>query len=1530
MKNVFRLVSILAALLFSLAPTHAATFTVSNTNDSGAGSLRQAITDADALAGRDEIVFAQGANQTFATRQTITTTGSQLQVNSDLSITGSRAGVTIANNQPGEDALQILGGTVVLADLTFDGDDDGVRSDGVLTVRRCTFRDSEFGLFPISGSARVQNCTFTRITSDAVFGNLPVSIDSSTLSGNRNAVSRNGAVTVTNSIIAGNTDSTSGITDGGNNIIGGDALAAGLENSGPNSPILKDNGGPTFTIDLLSGSPAIDRGNSSMPFDQRGRLRPFDNPNSSNGGGNLGDIGAVEQGSTTELQAGPSFVVTKLADTADSACTFADCSLREAIIAANGAAGDDVITVPAGVYTLTRTGTGEDAALTGDFDIASNGKVTINGAGARSTIVEAGTVGGANGNGIDRVFEVLSGGNLVVDGLTVRNGKAANGGGIRTNGGGTVTLRNSTLRDNSASFGGGISNSGDLTIQRSTLSSNSASSNGGGISNGGPILIQDSTLGDNSASGAGGGIQSNGTVTIQRSTLSGNSAPTGGGGIRNISGGTLNLGNSLVAGNSGGIGPDIRGDVNSEGYNLIGNASGAIITGNTTGNQTGVDPLLGELGDNGGPTETFLPQSGSPAIDKANATDADQRGVTRPRDDLRINNASGGNGSDIGALEVVVIDPAGASGLVVTTNADAVASDGLISLREAIGNANENGDQSDITFASNVTGAITLASPLEISLSLSVAGPGAKVLALSGGGATRHFFIQTGASATISGLTLRDGRANDSGMGAASPSTRSGGSILNEGTLVLLDCALSGNRAVGAVPSNSFEEGDTFGRGGAIQNTGVATLRRCTLSNNIAQGGPSGGGASSGAILSGSQPNHSLTMDSCTLSGNMALATARTNSTSGFSPGSLGGAISVSGGTALLQNVTIAGNSAQTAEQEGFSNGGGLSVGNATLTLQNSLIAGNSARKAGNAPGAGPDLSGQASGNFNLLGNASGATLGGSNNQIGVDAKLGPLADNGGPTDTFALLTGSPAINAGNSAEDVDQRGAARPQGASDDIGALEMQLLSIGNVTEAEGFDGKNITFTVTLSSTSTRDVTVGYSTADGTATAGTDYVSATNQTLTIPAGQTKGDISIGIIGDTIVEADETFTVALSNVSNAAITGATGTGTIQNDDSEPRSLVVTTTSDSSTNIDGETSLREALIFANEKSGEDTITFDATVFETRQTITLGSGSPLPAVTGELILTGPDAGVEVTGRVGPNNALFSVGSGARASSTKLFFRGSKTGVRNNGTFTLSDGGFTGSTTNMENNGTATLVRCLVGQSSVGVQNNKTLTADGATFTGNTNALVNASGATAMVRTSTFSGNAAAVTNSGTMTLSNSTLGQNGDAVRNQGGSAIVLQSTLVGNSNGVLNSGGANLRLLRATVAGNGDGLRLSGSGTAELRSTLLVGNGTNLIGTPSSGGSNLTDVTAQVAGLETDGNGFPLLKPNGGPTATVALLSGSRAIDRGEVGIKSGNDQRGAEFPRVMNGRADIGAFEFQTPIAPQNLRETAPSGGSS
>ena len=111
---------------------------------------------------------------------------------------------------------------------------------------------------------------------------------------------------------------------------------------------------------------------------------------------------------------------------------------------------------------------------------------------------------------------------------------------------------------------------------------------------------------------------------------------------------------------------------------------------------------------------------------------------------------------------------------------------------------------------------------------------------------------------------------------------------------------------------------------------------------------------------------------------------------------------------------------------------------------------------------------------------------------------------------------------------------------------------MSIADAGRLEGDAGTaNLGFTVTLSKASASPVSVGYATSNGTATAGSDYVAGSG-TVTFAAGQTSQTVNVGVIGDTAVESDETFTVTLSNPSGATLSKTTATGTILNEDVAP------------------------------------------------------------------------------------------------------------------------------------------------------------------------------------------------------------------------------------------------------------------------------------------------------------------------------------------------------------------------------------------
>jgi CSLREA domain-containing protein len=300
------------------------------------------------------------------------------------------------------------------------------------------------------------------------------------------------------------------------------------------------------------------------------------------------------------------FTVTKTNDTNDGTCD-ADCSLREAIIAANSMPGADTIVLQSGqTYTLSlenaMTPGDEDTAAEDDLDVVAGSTITIQGNGAtiqRSTAVTCNPDGMVVA-GEFRIFEVLGGmtpGNLTLQNVTVRDGCAdgsggePKGGGILNNGG-TLTVTGSTISGNSATDdGGGISNfgaGGTVTVTNSTISGNSTQENGGGIWNGSTLTVTNSTISGNSASSSGGGIRNNfgGTVTVTGSTISGNSAGNDGGAIDNS--GTVNLLNVTISGNSSGSGSqDVGGIWNG---NTV-NASFVTIA-NNTGSTTGAGGIF--------------------------------------------------------------------------------------------------------------------------------------------------------------------------------------------------------------------------------------------------------------------------------------------------------------------------------------------------------------------------------------------------------------------------------------------------------------------------------------------------------------------------------------------------------------------------------------------------------------------------------------------------------------------------------------------------------------------------------------------------------------------------------------------------------------------------------------------------------------------------------------------------------------------------------------------------------------------------
>ncbi len=320
------------------------------------------------------------------------------------------------------------------------------------------------------------------------------------------------------------------------------------------------------------------------------------------------------------------------------------------------------------------------------------------------------------------------------------------------------------------------------------------------------------------------------------------------------------------------------------------------------------------------------------------------------------------------------------------------------------------------------------------------------------------------------------------------------------------------------------------------------------------------------------------------------------------------------------------------------------------------------------------------------------------------------------------------------------------------------------------------------------------------------------------------------------------------------------------------------------TNDSGIGSLRQAVLNANANPGADAITFDPTVFATAQTINITSS--LPAFTGDTSVTGPAAGVTVNS--GVVSIAFTVAAATTASFTGLTISGGIEGIRNNGTLTASNCVFrTPGNAGIYNSNVATATGCTFDRGSQGIENNGTLTVSNSTFIGVVNAGIS-NGNSAVVSNCTFSGGAS-LFNGGTATATNCTFSGNTGSVENYD------QMTLINCTCGPAIVGGF--------------GIVSDPGSTLTLKNTLSIG----ISGTYTNGGGNLIAASAAAAGLDPTG-----LQSNGGPTKTIALVSGSPAINGGldanvPVGITT--DQRGSGFPRLV-GTVDIGAYEAPLPPA--------------
>ena len=333
------------------------------------------------------------------------------------------------------------------------------------------------------------------------------------------------------------------------------------------------------------------------------------------------------------------------------------CTFRAAIQEANATPGNDVI-----IFALSRPSV-IDLSI-GQLPISQN--VAIVGPGARALTLQRSSSAGTPDF---RIFNVPnnSGTNIIIRGITIKNGNALNspsGGGINVERGNTVNLTDVAISNNRAVVGGGIANAGTVNLMRCLLNSNTANAQGGAIINLDSLSvfnIFNSTITNNSAETAGA-INNNGNLLLVNNTITNNFGTNLVSSTSNGSGGTINILNTIIGNDASSVNT-LQGSFTSYGSNIITDARGSTgfvngVNNDQVSNNNTINPLLENLADNGGQTDTRALQPGSPAINRGNncvrtgTCSLPSGQFIRLTSDQRINhNRLIGQSVDIGAFE---------------------------------------------------------------------------------------------------------------------------------------------------------------------------------------------------------------------------------------------------------------------------------------------------------------------------------------------------------------------------------------------------------------------------------------------------------------------------------------------------------------------------------------------------------------------------------------------------------------------------------------------------------------------------------------------------------------------------------------------------------------------------------------------------------------------------------------------------------------------------------------------------------------
>ncbi|MDQ6788078.1 MAG: putative Ig domain-containing protein [Acidobacteriota bacterium] len=612
-----------------------ASITVTNNNDSGDGSLRQAVNDiapggtisfpsggADITLTSGEIVVRRDMNVGGGNSYPVTVHGNNqsriFSVLSNISLNLSKIVLADGNaHGAGGGAIDNFGTLTVTSSAIVNNtaqDGGGISNNGTLSITNTTVSGNHAvnkgaGIYnnPGGATASVLHATITNNRSDGFAG---AGVWNDHFSGSNTFSARN-------SIIAGN------ISGNGNPVdYVGDLNNQGYNLINVNVPLnpLGNYGGATLTHELPNcSSPALDAAdpNNVVATDQRGNARPF---------GGRADIGAFESTQSCSIT---------VINSNSLGYGTLDQALHDVLDGGriSFAPGVNTVYVVTGPLTIYNKNVTINVNPANPVTLQGNNRYNllyIDGS-ATANLTGLNFTGGTGGTG----GAIQNYGTLNASFINVYNNQASLGGGIYNKG--TMNVTNSTVSGNT---GDGVLNDGTLTLSASTVSGNT----GGGILNSATLLLLNSTVSGNQANGKGAGIYNNGggiIATIINSTITDNHGfGYAGAGVWNESGSTVRVRNSIIDGNFSDSGsPDYVGGLTNQGNNLIG-------SGNSR---------LAPLGNYGGATQTHALLQNSAALDAGNncvltangcgdgnpALTTDQRGAPRKV----------GSAVDIGAFE---------------------------------------------------------------------------------------------------------------------------------------------------------------------------------------------------------------------------------------------------------------------------------------------------------------------------------------------------------------------------------------------------------------------------------------------------------------------------------------------------------------------------------------------------------------------------------------------------------------------------------------------------------------------------------------------------------------------------------------------------------------------------------------------------------------------------------------------------------------------------------------------------------------